>query len=576
MRSSFERLSVDPDRNQNATVRVTPAMEPITTLRASLLIPVLLLRALLPAQITGTKMAAAFDQVLAERFTTDAPGGAVLVARGNTVLYEKAIGLANLNTKQALTIHHQVRIASVTKQFAAVAILQLAEAGKLKIGDSIQEYVAFPVKEHSITIEHLLTHTSGIADFTRSAAYTPEAYARDISLPELIALFANEPLEFAPGTKWSYSNSGYILLTAIIEKASGQTWPDYAREHLFEPAGMVASSAAVTGDPLDVEAVGYAEGVHGWEPAYPISLSWPQAAGGIRSTVRDMWAWNRSVFTGKLTSATMMAKAHRAFHLSDGSATDYGYGWFLQNVQGSPTIEHNGGIDGFNSASLYLPEEDLYVAVLVNRQNGDAIDLAPILAAIALGKPYGGTVLPLSPEAAQDYAGVYVNAEGVERYITASEKGLHAQRQGSTVLDLDHLGNDRFIYHGDVITITFVREKGRVVGARFVNRSGEEQLTRSDKPIPVRTEIPLHAAELQHYVGAYELAEGFTLTFRAEGDRFFAQATRQPELELFGEGPHAFFLKAIDARIEFYPEADGSVKRMKLFQGGEMEGRRIE
>ncbi|MBL7945348.1 MAG: serine hydrolase [Flavobacteriales bacterium] len=551
-------------------------MKPMLMRLAIPFLPLFFLHAPLNAQVNEAGMVAAFDDALTARFSMDAPGGAVLIARGNTVIYEKAIGLADLSTKQALTTDHQFRIASVTKQFAAVAILQLAEAGKLKVEDEIQKYVDFPEKEHPITIEHLLTHSSGIPDFTRTAAYTPEAYAKPITLPELIALFANEPLEFAPGTKWNYSNSGYLLLTAIIENVSGQTWSDYAREHLFEPAGMTSSSAAIAGGPLPNEAVGYAESEQGWESAYPISLSWPRAAGCIRSTVHDLWAWNRSVFAGKLVGTAMMTKAHRPFHLNDGHVTDYGYGWFLQHVQGSPTIEHNGGIDGFTSASLYLPNEDLYVAVLVNRQTSDASDLAPILAGIAMGKPYGGPVLPLNPEVAQDYTGVYVNAEGVERYITADDDGLHAQRQGSTVLDLDHLGNDRFIYHGDVITITFQRKDGRVAGARFVSRRGEEQLTRSDKPIPVRKEIPLNGTELQRYVGTFEMAEGFTLTFRVEGDRFFAQATRQPELELFGEGPHAFFLKALDARIEFYPEPDGSVKRVKLFQGGEMEGVRID
>ena len=551
-------------------------MKPILLRLAIPFMPVLFIHATLNAQVTDPGMTAAFNDALTARFSMDAPGGAVLIARGNTILYEKAIGLADLSTKRALTTQHQFRIASVTKQFAAVAILQLAEAGKLKVTDEIQDHVDFPAKEYPITIEHLLTHSSGIPDFTRTAAYTPEAYANAITLPELIALFADEPLEFAPGSRWSYSNSGYILLTAIIENVSSQSWSDYAREHLFETAGMTSSSAAIAGGPLDNEAVGYAEGEQGWEPAYPISLSWPRAAGCIRSTVRDLWAWNRSVFAGKLVGTAMLTNAHRPFQLSDGSTTDYGYGWFLQNVQGSPTIEHNGGIDGFTSASLYLPQEELYVAVLVNRQTGDATDLAPILAAIALGKPYGGPALPMSAEVAQDYIGVYVNPEGVERYITADENGLHAQRQGSTVLDLDHLGNDHFIYHGDVITITFERADGRVVGARFVSRGGEEQLTRSDKPIPARKEIPLNGAELQRYVGTYEMAAGFMLTFRAEGDRFFAQATRQPELEVFGEGAHAFFLKAVDARIEFYPEADGTVKRMKLFQGGEMEGVRIK
>jgi CubicO group peptidase (beta-lactamase class C family) len=551
-------------------------MKPVFMRLTISILLLLLVHSTLNAQDNEAGMPAAFDDALTARFSMDAPGGAVLIARGDSILYEKAIGLADMSTKQALTSRHQFRIASVTKQFAAVAILQLAGAGKLKLGDEIQKYLDFPVKEHPITIEHLLTHSSGIPDFTRTAAYTPEAYAKPITLPELLALFANEPLEFAPGSKWSYSNSGYILLTAIIEKVSGQNWSDYAREHLFKPAGMTSSSAAIAGGPLQNEAVGYAEGEQGWEPAYPISLSWPRAAGCIRSTVRDLWAWNRSVIAGKLVGTAMLTSAHRPFQLSDGTATDYGYGWFLQQVQGRPTIEHNGGIDGFTSASLYLPQEDLYVAVLVNRQTSDASDLAPILAGIALGKPYGGRVLPLDPEIAQDYTGVYVNAEGVERYITADGNGLHAQRQGSTVLDLDHLGNDRFIYHGDVITITFQRKDDRVVGARFLSRRGEERLTRSTKSVPVRKEIPLNGAELQRYVGTYEMAEGFTLTFRVEGDRFFAQATRQPELELFGEGPHTFFLKALDARIEFYPEADGSVKRVKLFQGGEMEGQRID
>lgn len=564
------------DRNRCVISCVLSGMEHVITFRTITLFGLLLLHTFLPAQDDQQELTAALDEALLEHFTADAPGGAVLVAQGNTILYEKAIGVADLGSKQALTTAHQFRIASVTKQFAAVAVLQLVEAGKLRLSDEVQRYVDFPKKAHRITLEHLLTHTSGIPDFTRTKAYTPEAYAKDVSLPELIALFANEPLAFVPGTKYSYSNSGYILLTAIMEKVSGQSWSDYARDHLFAPAGMTSSSAAITGGPLEAEAIGYAEGEQGWEPAYPISLSWPRAAGCIRSTVRDLWAWNRSVFAGKLTDATLLVQAHRPFLLSDGSPTDYGYGWFLQNVQGSPTIEHNGGIDGFTSACIYLPKEEIYVAVLVNRQTSDANDLAPVLAAIALGKPYGGPVLPLASEAAQDYTGVYVNPEGVERYITATDNGLHAQREGSTRLDLDHLGNDRFIYHGDVITITFERKDGRVVGARFVSRWGEEELIRSDKPIPVRKETPLTGAELQRYVGTFEMAEGFTLTFRVEGDRFFAQATRQPEFELFGEGPHAFFLKVLDARIEFYPEADGTVKRMKLFQGGEMEGVRID
>jgi len=519
---------------------------------------------------------AAYDAEVQAHFTADAPGGAVLVVQGGKVLYERALGLADVPTKTALTTDNQFRIGSVTKQFAAVSILQLAESGKLKLDDEIQQYVDFPKKEQPITIRHLLTHTSGIPNFTNGPHYTPDAYSKDIDLKSLIALFADLPLEFAPGTKWSYCNSGYILLSAIIEKASGQTWADYANEALFTPAGMSHTTASmVQGTPT--EAHGYAEDGQGWKPAAVVSMSWPLAAGNIRSTVGDLWKWNTSVFAGKLVPVARLAQAHQPVNLADGTTHPYGFGWGFQNVQGSPTIEHNGGIDGFVSASLYLPKEDIYVAVLVNRESDDANNLAPVLAAIALGKPYGGPEMPLTEAEAMAYTGVYVNPEGVERYLTAEGNKLSSMRQGSSPKPLRHLGNDRFLFEGDVITLAFQRTDGKVTGARFLSRSGDEQLTRSDKPLPKpRVAIPLKNADLQAYAGEFELMPGFTLTFRADGDRLFVLPTRQGELEVFGEAPHKFFLKEVDATIEFHPEADGTVKRLTFTQGEAMEGKRIK
>ena len=518
---------------------------------------------------------AAYDAEVQAHFTADAPGGAVLVVQGGKVLYERALGLADVSTKTALTTANQFRIGSVTKQFAALSILQLAEAGKLQLDDEIQKYVDFPKKDQPITIRHLLTHTSGIPNFTNSPAYAPEAYAKDVELKDVTALFAKDSLDFAPGSKWSYSNSGYILLSAIIEKASGQTWADYAHEHLFTPAGMSSTTASMEqGGPA--EAIGYAEHPEGWKPARPISMSWPLAAGNIRSTVGDMAKWNASVFAGKLVPVARLAQAHQPVKLADGSTHPYGFGWGFQNVQGSPTIEHSGGIDGFVSNCIYLPKEDIYVAVLVNRESDDASGLAPKLAAIALGKPYGGPEVPLTEAEAQAYTGVYVNAEGVERYLTAEGNKLSSMRQGSSPKPLRHLGNGRFLYEGDVITLTFQHTDGRVTRARFLDRDRDEQLTRSDKPLPKpHVAIPLKNADLLAYIGEFELMPGFTLTFRAEGDRFFVLATRQNELEMFGEAPRQFFLKEVDATIEFHPEADGTVNRLTFTQGGAMEGKRI-
>ncbi|MEX1132069.1 MAG: DUF3471 domain-containing protein, partial [Flavobacteriales bacterium] len=233
-------------------------------------------------------------------------------------------------------------------------------------------------------------------------------------------------------------------------------------------------------------------------------------------------------------------------------------------------------INGSTTNSLYLPEEEIYVAVLVNRESADASVLGAKLAAIALGKPYGGAEQALTAEQAQEYTGVYVNDDGVERYITADDKGLHAQRQGGGRFDLRYLGNDRFLYAHDVINLSFTRSNGTVSGALFQSRSSEEELVRSDKPLPTRTSIPLNNAELQAYVGEYELAPGFTLTFRADGDRFFARATGQQEFEVFGAAPHEFFLTVVDANMTFHPAADGTVDRLTFRQGGEMEGKRVK
>ncbi|MBX2980872.1 MAG: DUF3471 domain-containing protein [Flavobacteriales bacterium] len=311
-------------------------------------------------------------------------------------------------------------------------------------------------------------------------------------------------------------------------------------------------------------------------PAFPVSLAWPRGAGAIRSTVGDLLKWNTAVHQGKLLSPAMREKAFTAFQLADGSSSKYGYGWMSMNVQGSPTQEHSGGINGSTTNAIYLPKEKIYVAVLVNRESDDAHKLAPKLAAIALGKPYGGIEQPLTEEQAQQYTGVYVNKDGVERYITFDADGLHSQRQGGGRFDLRYVGNDRFLFAHDVIDLTFQRSGGNVTGALFQSRDREEQLTRTDKPLPKREAMALKNAELQAYVGEYELAPGFTLTFRSEGDRFFVRATGQQEFEVFGSAPHEFFLTVVDANMTFHPETDGTVERLTFRQGGEMEGKRVK
>jgi CubicO group peptidase (beta-lactamase class C family) len=525
-----------------------------------------------PPSIANKEM----DALLSEHFEgSKAPGACILVAKGGEVIYRRAIGSADLVTP--MSTDAVFRIGSITKQFTAMAILQLVHDGKLNLTDELQTHLDFPKKDWPITIEQLLTHTSGVPNYTDLPSFTPDNYGKDVSLAEVIATFKDLPLEFEPGTKWNYSNSGYILLGALVERMSGMSWEMYMSEQFFGPLGMGRSSASATNGQLPGEVFGYQKGEKGWEPATPLSMTWPQGAGAIRCTVDDLFAWNTAVMTNKLVPAELLSKAHTERKLKDGSATHYGYGWSFQNVQGSPTIEHNGGINGFVSASLYLPKEDIYVAVLCNSET-DAVEvLAPQLAAIAMGKPYGGsTTINVPIDKLKELQGVYLDTDSVKYYITVDEQGLHAQPEGSAPEDLLCFSPDKFIFKGDVTTLEFTRQDGKVTGAHLLSRDEDEPLMLTALPLPVRTAVKLDAGALKKYVGEYELVPGFTLTFRAEGDRLYTRATGQSEFEVFATGPDQFFLKVVDARIEFYPEADGSVKRMKLFQGGEKEGKRIK
>ena len=516
------------------------------------------------------------DALLTEHFEgSKAPGACILVAKGGQVIYRRATGSSDLT--RPIATDAVFRIGSITKQFTAMAILQLVLDGKLNLTDDLQTHLDFPKKEWPITIEQLLTHTAGVPNYTALLMFTPENFGKDASLAEVIATFKDLPLEFEPGTKWNYSNSGYILLGALVERLSGMSWEMYLSEQFFGPLGMARSSASAAKGQLPGEVLGYRKGEKGWEPAVPLSMTWPHAAGAIRSTVDDLFAWNTAVMANKVVPADLLAKAHSERKLKDGSATRYGFGWTFLNVQGSPTIEHNGGINGFTSASLYVPKEDIYVVVLCNAETNAADALAPLLAAIAMGKPYAGSsTLTVPVDQLNELQGVYLSTDSVKRYITMDEQGLHAQREGSTQRDLVCTAPDHFVYKGDVTTLEFIRTDGIVTGAHLLSRSQDEQLVLTGLPLPVRAEVKIDAVVLKRYVGEFELQPGFTLTFRADGDKFYCQATGQPEFELFAEGPDKFFLKVVDARIEFYPEADGYVKRMKLFQGGEMEGKRVK
>lgn len=370
----------------------------------------------------------------------------MLVRKENEVLLRKAYGLSDVENQVAMKPDSVLRLASVTKQFTAIAVLQWVEAGKLTLDQPLsQTYPEAKGPLAGVTVRQLLTHTSGVKNISR----IPESRAarrKDATLDELLAFFKDLPLEFEPGTRFSYSNSNYILLTKLIELASGQPYAEYMQRAIFAPLGMnhtrYGSHLAV----IPGRAQGYQKQGEQLMNADFISLSQPQGAGGLVSTVNDLNRWDLALYSDRLVSQHLLSEAFRQVSLADGSKQPYGFGWFTAEVQGVPSFEHNGFINGFNAYTLRIPEQRVYVAVLTNAEFLDPSDLAVELAAIALGKPYQKTTAQKLDVAG--WLGAYDFGQGVVREVLLREGRLYSQRTGNDPSEL-HQGPDGRYYFAE-------------------------------------------------------------------------------------------------------------------------------
>jgi len=369
--------------------------------------------------------------------------GAILVARGERILVNKAYGFANIEWKIANTPGTKFRLGSVTKQFTAAAILILEERGKLSIDDPVKAHMPdAPAAWDKITLRHLLNHTSGIANFTgfpdfgrtRSIAQTPQ---------ELVARFKDRPLEFEPGSRWNYTNSGYVLLGYLIERISGVSYEKFATDNIFTPLGMKDSGCDSNTALIARRAAGYTPRGGRIQNADFVHMSVTLGGGMLYSTTGDLLRWERGLFGGKLLRPETLAK------MTTPVLDDYGMGVFVRNVSGRKQVAHPGGIDGFNAYTVEVPDDGLTVIVLANL-NGPATEvLATKLAAMALND--NSVVIPserrrvaLDTKTLARHAGRYqVNPNAVAEVTT--EKGRVFLKMGNgPANEIFPVGQNRF------------------------------------------------------------------------------------------------------------------------------------
>ncbi len=528
------------------------------------------LQTAMAGQLETAHFAAVCDKLLSEQFHPDAPGTAALVARNGQVIYKNAFGMANLELQVPMQIDQVFRIGSITKQFTAVAILQLAEQGKLGLQDSITKFIPdYPTQGNTITIENLLTHTSGIQDYARIKDSAKKGEV-DYSPAEMIGFFENRPLRFAPGTRWEYSNSNYVLLGYIIEMITGEPYSEYLDKQIFKPAGMTNSSYATDIRITRNRADGYSMGDQGIENARYLSMTQPYAAGAIQSTVLDMFKWHQALYSYKLITQASLDKALSRFTLSTGDETNYGYGWRFGYIQDSPSIWHGGMINGYVAMEMYLPVEDVFVAVFSNCDCNSPEDVTAKLAALAIGETYDYKAVVLADSLLADYAGVYENGKGLLRVITVADHQLFAQSGRGPKSKVDAYANDKFAYATDSLSrIDFVRDtNGAIKSLKTRSRTAIDVWLKTDKPIPSPDGIELSDNILESYLGEYAISPDFSFTVTKNNKGLMVRATGQEAFDIFAESESKFFLKVNDAQLEFVKDSLGIVTKAILTQGG--------
>jgi CubicO group peptidase (beta-lactamase class C family) len=321
--------------------------------------------------------------------------GCVLAAKDGKVIFAKGYGMANLELEVPNTTATRFDIGSITKQFTAAAVLQLASAGKLNLNDPVIRYVPDYPKEQAekVTIHHLLTHTSGIPSLFRAGDGLDDIDAtnKPITPAELLGFFKDKKLLFTPGQQFRYSNSGYELLADIIERVSGQSYADYLAEHVFKPARMSDTVVRRSEAILRSRASGY-DG-YGKEKvnAGCADPSWDYGDGGVYTTVEDLLKWDMALYDNSVLSEDARRELFTPYLQTAGVTADetyYGYGWFIGRQLGRKLIYHTGGTRGFVSVFYRFPDDRVTIIVLSNYFPAPCIEIAKKLSAIIYGEPY--------------------------------------------------------------------------------------------------------------------------------------------------------------------------------------------
>lgn len=439
----------------------------------------LLMFAFLSIQAQDTN--AKFDEYLNAITKQDRFSGSVLVARDGKVLFSKGYGLANVEWDILNTPQTKFRLGSITKQFTAASILLLQERGKLSVKDPICKYVEnCPKTWEPVTIHHLLTHTSGIPSYTE--VKSPDEF-RLMSLQRVtpagfVDSFKSKPLEFAVGERMKYNNSGYFILGHIIEKISGQSYEAFLQQNIFTPLKLVNTGYDTATRILKARATGYAERDGKVINSEQMDMTIPYAAGSLYSTVEDLFTWNEALFSDKV----LTAESRTAMMTVD--KNNYAYGLTVNQQNNRKAVSHGGGINGFSTFLMRLPEEKVTIVVLRNREFGQpnpgkiSQDLAAILFGEKYEIPQAKIIAQVDPKIYDAYVGDYQLAPNFILTVTREGDHLMTQATGQGKIEIFPESETKFFPKVMEASLTFVKDESGKVTHLILNQGGERKAMR--------------------------------------------------------------------------------------------------
>jgi len=536
--------------------------------------------------------------------------GSALVARDGKIIFKKGYGMANMEWDIPNAPDTKHRLGSITKQFTAMLILQLANEGKIDLNKPVNAYLPdySEVNGDKITTHHLLTHTAGIPNYTAFPRFFQDESRNPYTPDEFVEKFADSTLEFTPGEKFSYSNSGYFLLGVLVEKITAKSYEDVLQEKIFIPIGMNNSGFDHHDEIMKNRATGYEKNGNSYVNSAYLDMSIPYAAGSLYSTTEDLLLWDQALYTDTLLPKKYMDLYFKPQIPAFGNS-HYAYGWGVGKSQigkskdSVATIGHGGGINGFNTLITRMPTDRTLVVLLNNTGGAPLNSITKAISGILYDKPYD-----MPKQSVANSLLSIIRQKGLEsglaHYNTIKDSegyALSENEMNNTGYELLQSGkvdeatavfklivnafpkssNAYDSYAEGLMTqgkndLAIVNYK-KSVELNPANQNGIDYLRKLGvKEDEIKKDVVVGDAILETYVGRYQLMPNFVIEVKKNGSTMKAQATGQPEFEIFAKDENVFYLKVVNAQITFNKGESGSVDSVTLLQGGkEITGNRI-